>query len=235
MSIICSICARKGSKGLRNKNIKLLNKKPLIYYTIQQAIKSKLFDYIAFSTDSDKIAQLALKYGVDYCIKRPKNYSKDNSNKIVAIKHLLLNSEKYFKKKFETIIDLDVTSPLRKISDIINAYKKFKKKNADNLITACKSRKNPYFNIIEKKNNKYKLVKKSFKIFDSRQEAPEVYDMNASIYIWKRNVLLKNKSLFNKKTSMYLMPINRSFDIDTKEDWDLVKYFFKSRKVYEKL
>ena len=131
------------------------------------------------------------------------------------------------KKKFDIIVDLDVTSPLRLNTDIINAFKKFKSTKANNLITVSKSKKNPYFNMVEIKNNKLNLVKKNFKKINSRQKAPLVFDMNASIYIWKRACLFSKNPLFNEKTSYFEMPFERSIDIDSKNDFEMVKFFIK--------
>ena len=123
MKVLCTICARKGSKGIKNKNTMLLGSRPLIYYTIKQAIKSKIFDKIVVSTDSKIISNLSIKYGVDSWFKRPAYLSNDKSPKLDAIRHAFLISEKYFNTRFDFLVDLDVTSPLRDISDIINSFK----------------------------------------------------------------------------------------------------------------
>ena len=124
---------------------------------------------------------------------------------------------------FGYIIDLDVTSPLRTVNDIKKAIQIFKKKKSNNLITFCKSRKNPYFNMIERKKNKFKLIKNVKKIFLRRQDAPQAYEMNASIYIWKKNFLFSSNSLFSNKTIGYEMPYERSIDIDSLSDYKIVK------------
>jgi len=224
---LCVICARKGSKGLINKNIKRLNGIPLVEHTIRQACKSKLFKKIVVSTNSNKIINISKKYGNKCLFKRPKYLSRDNTAKIPVIIHALKSAEKYYKTKFDIIVDLDVTAPLRKIIDIKKALKKFKRNNSDVLFSVCESKKNPYFNMVEKTRNKIKLLKTTSKKILYRQAAPKVYDINASIYIWKREVLLKKKTLYTKKTSIYLMPPERSFDIDTNFDWKLVKFLLK--------
>ena len=221
---LCTICMRAGSREVVNKNLSIINKKPLMSYTINQAIKSKIFDYIVVSTDSKKIAKLSMNLGVDKYFMRSKALSTHKAPKIPVIRNTLLKAEKYFNVKFDNIVDLDVTSPLRKVSDIRNSFDYFLETNSPNLITACVSRKNPYFNIIEKKNNRINIVKKSNKLPNARQGAPKTFDMNASIYIWKRKYLLNNKNLFTKKTIMYEMPEERSIDIDSKLDFKFVEY-----------
>ena len=227
MSILCSICARGGSKEIPNKNIKFLQGKPLISYSVEQAVKSKLFDKVLISSDSTKIIQIALKYGAECVHKRPKNLSKDNTPKIDVIRNLHSKAEIFYKKKFDIIFDLDVTSPLRKISDIKKSYKLFLDNNSDNLLSVCLARKNPYFNMLEYQNGVISRVKQLSKKINSRQQAPKIFEMNASLYIWKRNVLYSKNPFFRKKTILYEMPFERSIDIDSISDWNLVKLLKK--------
>lgn len=227
---------RGGSQGVKKKNMKLINGKPLMYYTIKQAIKSKLFDNIVVSTDSNKILFMAKSYGAEGWFMRPKRLASSKCSKIPVIKHTLRKAEKFYNKKFKYIVDLDVTSPLRETEDIINAYKTFIKKKGDVLISVTRSRKNPYFNMVEiikKKVKKVKIIKK--KIF-RRQDAPTTYDMNASIYIWNRNGLMNSKSAIlekntTNKTVFYEMPGARSIDIDSRLDFEIVEFLLKKRKI----
>ena len=235
MNSICVICARGGSKGVPNKNIKLLNGTPLIAYTIQQAIDSGLFSRIVVSTDSHKIASIASDAGAECWFLRPKYLSSDKASKLDAIRHAVTKAEKKFNTNFDFVFDLDATSPLREVSDIKNAFKCFIKSNASNLITATPSRKNPYFNMVEYIGTKIKLVKsiKGLQSPQSRQEARAVYDMNASIYIWRRTSLFDNVKLINKNTVLYEMPEERSIDVDTMIDWHLVELLMRLNKKNE--
>lgn len=232
MKILCTICARGGSKGVPNKNIKLLDGKPLIAHTIFQAARSNLFLNIVVSTDSKKIADEALKAGAECWFLRPKNLATDKASKLDAIRHLVNQAELKFNQKYDFIIDLDATSPLREISDIQNALKVLLKQNASNLITATPSRKNPYFNMVEVLENEIKLVKsiQGSGAPQSRQAAPSVFDMNASIYIWKRDSLFNNLPLINRSTALYEMPEDRSIDIDTMLDWHIVEMLITRSK-----
>ena len=225
MRVICTICARGGSKGLKNKNLIKLNGNSLTRISIKQAIKSNLFDEIVLSSDSNKILFEAKKYKFLNLIKREKKLSNDTVGKILAIRDAVLKIEKKKNFKFDVIVDLDVTCPLRLISDIKNAYNIFKKKNSDNLLTVTSPRKNPYFNILELKNGKLKKLKKSKKKITSRQMAPVVYEMNAAIYIWKRKSLFSESPFLKKKTSLYKMPYERSIDIDSALDLKNGKIF----------
>ena len=227
---ICSICMRGGSKGVTNKNIRELNGRPLMAYTIEQAIISDLFDHVIVSTDSNEIASTAKKFGASTGFLRPSKLATDESPKLPVIRHALLEAEKYYGYNFDIIVDLDVTSPLRKVSDITNAYKQFVNEKSDILITGTPARKNPYFNMVEKINGQLQQVK-NLKITPTRrQDAPEVFEMNASIYIWKRKALLNNDTLFTQNTSIYVMPEERSIDIDSELDWKFVEFITEKRQ-----
>ena len=231
MNILCTICARSNSKGLKNKNFINLNNRPLISYTIETAKKINFFSKIVLSSDSKKIYKLNTKYKLDYLINRSKKLSGDKVGKVKVIQDALKKSEKKFNIKFDYIFDLDVTSMLRNKSDIIASFKKMIDKNADNLVSVTEARKNPYFNMIEynekKKFHLYKSLKNG--VF-SRQTAPKVYELNASIYIWKRKALINFKKLINKKTIIHLMPRERSIDIDKKIDLEITKLYLNDTK-----
>ena len=145
---LCTICARGGSKGVKGKNIRELEGKPLIAHTIEQAKSSTLFEHVVVSTDSDAIAEAAQKYGAEVFFKRPENLANDTAPKVPVIRHAFLESEKYFKTKFDVLVDLDATSPLRTSDDIIQAYNQFIKVQNDNLITAMPSRRSPILTLL---------------------------------------------------------------------------------------
>lgn len=222
--ILCTICMRGGSKGVSGKNLRNLHGKPLMAYTIEQALQSDLFEYVVVSTDSDEIAKIAKIYGAEVWFQRPSELATDEAPKLPVIRHAFLEAERHYNRQFDVLMDLDATSPLRKVADIIQAYKQFEAEGADILITASPARKNPYFNMVERVNGQIQKVKELENSPIRRQDAPEVFDMNASIYIWKRHALMENDTLFTDKTSLYVMPEDRSVDIDTELDWKFVEY-----------
>ena len=222
--LLCTIGMRGGSKGVPDKNLRPLLGKPLMAYTIEQALQSGLFKHVVVSTDSQKIAEAARSFGAEVWFIRPPEMATDSASKLPAIRHALLESEHYFGHKFDVLVDLDVTSPLRLIEDITGAYERFVREDADILITASPSRKNPYFNMVENVNGLIQIVKQFNKQIERRQDAPQVFDMNASIYIWKRKALLEYDTLFTDKTALFVMPEERSVDIDTELDWNIVEY-----------
>ena len=229
LKILCTICARQGSQGVSNKNIKIIKNLPLIAHTIIQAKQSKIFDNIIVSSDSEKIMNISEKYGASVFFKRPKILAKNTSPKIPVIIHALKKSELYFNKKYDIIVDLDPTSPLRKILDIKKSLELFNKMKSSNLVSVSNASKNPYFNMLEIINNKVKLSKSRNIQILRRQDSPKVYDMNASIYIWNRKYLLNKSKLINSKTLAYIMPENRSIDIDTPFDFKIVKYIMENK------
>lgn len=228
--VLCTICARGGSKGVKNKNIKLLDGKPLIAYTIEQAAQSGLFEHIVISTDSDAIAQSAQEYGAEVFFKRSAEMASDTAGKLDVIRDAFKRSEEYYGCTFDTLIDLDATAPLRSVQDIVDSYGQFLRDDNDNLITAMPSRRSPYFNLVEvDASGKVALSKKLSEGVVRRQDAPKSYDMNASIYIWKRDIILNENTLFLEKTGLYVMPEERSIDIDTELDFEFVEFLMRKQ------
>ncbi len=227
MKILCTVCIRAGSKGLRDKNFLKIKNKYLFSYTLDVAKKSKIFNDIIISTDSKKIRSLSKKFNKVIFIKRPKKLATDKANKMDAIRHALRYAENLNKIKYDLIFDLDATSALRQVKDLKNALRIFKKENPENLFSVNHSRRNPYFNIVERNGKTIRVAKKFKKFPIRRQDAPKTYDMNASIYIWKRNILLKSDNLFRKKTSIYIMDFERSIDVDSKFDLSMIKNLIK--------
>ena len=208
---------------------KEINGKPLIAYTIEQAKASGLFEHIVISTDSDSIADIAQEYGAEVFFKRSAEMASDMAGKLDVIRDAFMRSEEYYKKEYEYLVDLDATAPLRKVEDILNSFKQFQDNKNDNLITAMPSRRSPYFNLVEvNSEGKVYLSKSLDSSIVRRQDAPKSYDMNASIYIWKRDVILeKKKGLFLEKTGLYVMPEERSIDIDTPLDYEFVEFLMR--------
>lgn len=230
MKNICTILARGGSAGLKNKNIKLLCGKPLIHYTIEHAIKSELFDCIVISSDSEDILSIASEVPGIEIVKRPKEFANSTISKRPGIKHAVQLMEEKHGCMYENIIDLDPTSPLREVEDIHNAFNKFIENGNDNLITAMPARRSPYFNMVKvNENNMVTLVNEINPPITCRQDAPECFDMNASIYIWKREILFNAESNFIERTGLYVMPEERSIDIDNPIDFEFVEFMMEKK------
>lgn len=227
MKILCTICARGGSKGVLGKNIKNLNGKPLIAYTIETAQKWNKADKIVVSTDSLEIAEIAQRYNVKVPFLRPLELATDNAGKMDAIRHAV----NFFEREgeyYDIIVDLDVTSPLRTIEDLDGALTIFLENDVNNVYSVCEARRNPYFNMVElQENGRVKLCKSFDKTILSRQTAPKVYDMNASIYIYKRDFIKNSNICHSDNTMPYIMPPERSIDIDSELDFEIVEFLMK--------
>lgn len=222
---LCTICARGGSKGVKGKNVRMMHGKPLIAYSIEQARASELFDAIAVSSDSAQILEIASACGVDHLVNRPADLATDTAAKLPVIRHCVSEVERVRGQTYNTLVDLDATSPLRSVYDIQNAVSLLETSNFGNVITAMPARRSPYFNLVEvDSSNTVSLSKPLATPLVRRQDAPKCYDMNASIYIWQRNVLFDAPTLFNSDTGLYVMPEDRSIDIDSELDFKFVEY-----------
>ncbi|MFD1096345.1 acylneuraminate cytidylyltransferase family protein [Salegentibacter chungangensis] len=234
MKNLITICARGGSKGIPGKNIKELNKKPLIYYTIRVA---ELFAErnpdtdIFLSTDSseieDKVNAISKKVYTNY--KRPDYLATDSSGKIDAIKDVLNFAEKFTKKEYDFIIDLDVTSPLRTVEDLEKAKSKLKgNMDALNIFSVSPANRNPYFNMVEaKKNSEFVELSKKGE-FLTRQSAPEVYDMNASFYIYRSNFFKEGYSTAITDKSLIYKMSHVCFDLDHPLDFYFMEFLIQN-------
>ncbi|WP_029420721.1 cytidylyltransferase domain-containing protein [Alicyclobacillus macrosporangiidus] len=232
MKRICTICARAGSKGVPDKNIRNLLGKPLIAHSVLQAQCSELFDEIAVSSDSDHILRIAEAYGVRQLVLRPPELACDDAPKLPAIQHCVEEVERIVGYRFDTVVDLDVTSPLRTVDDIAAAVCLLEQSDAQNVLSCTPSRRSPYFNMVEvTKDGTVALVKPPAASVTRRQDAPVTYDLNASVYVWQRDSLFDCGTLFNPRTLLYVMPAERSLDIDTRLDFDLVEYVLSKRRV----
>ena len=211
------ICARSGSKGIKNKNIRKFNSKPLIFYPINLAKKINEIKTVSVSTNSKKIADISKNFGAEIPFLRPKKLSRDKSNEWDVWKHFA--KKKNFNSKDEILIVLPTTSPLRKIKDVQKCIKLYKQKKFDVVLMINKSNKNPYFNMmVKKKDNSLELCVKSKKNIVRRQDAPIVYDVTTFCYILSSKFLMKNKSLLSGKIGGIEVTAARSIDLDTELD-----------------
>lgn len=231
-TVIAVICARGGSKGFPGKNTRLLNGKPLVVHTIEQAKKFSYADRIVVSTDDTEIKSIVEKCGVGVPLLRPKELATDEVSVIPAIIHAVKTAENYWKEKYDIVVNLGPTCPLRTEEDIKLTIKMLvNTPNTEAVFSVSKSHDNPYFNMVEIDGRGYiNISKRNKKSIARRQDAPEVYAMNGSIYsIWKQ-VLFAERSFFTDKTRVYVMPRERSIDIDNSIDFELAEFLMKKRK-----
>lgn len=221
--IFAFIFARGGSKGIKRKNLKKLNGKPLIYYSINIAKQLDIFKKIFVCTDSDEIINYSKKLKVEV-IKRPKYLATDNSPEFLSWKYAI----QYLKKNnifFDTFVSLPATSPLRKKKDILGTISKLNT-NTDIVVCGTKTNRNPWFNMVKrKKNGFYELVNKRSRLINVRQKAPEVFDLSTVAYVAKPEYIMKSNSIFAGNLDINIINRINAIDIDDYIDWKIVKKF----------
>lgn len=237
MNILITICARGGSKGIPGKNIKKLNGKPLIYYTLKVAVEfAKIQEHcqIILSTDSEEIKQAVRQFqfpDIDLSYIRPSELANDIAGKLDVIKDVVSFAQQKNAMVYDYILDMDVTSPLRNMEDLIKSFELLKEKeDALNLFSVSPASRNPYFNMVEDSGNGFvSLCKKGH--FLTRQSAPKVYDMNASFYIYTKSFFSENQTkVITDKSLVYEVP-HLCFDLDHPIDFDFMEYLLEHNKL----
>jgi len=240
-NILITICARAGSKRLPNKNILPLHGKPLFEWTVEQANKFKPKSII-ISTDSANILNTihSGKWSYVEDLPRPLELCQDDTPKLDVIRHALNIMESIWAIKYDTIIDLDVTNPLRTVEHIEEAYQTFINGKYDSLSSVVEARKNPYYSMLEIVDGKVEYSKRIYGTLEKilcSQQAPKVYEQNANIYIYSRHYFLdkRNKDDIGYNTGIYIMPAWTFCDINTQLDFEIVeflmdKYLLKKEK-----
>ena len=222
MSIIAIIPARSGSKGLKDKNIKPLNGKPLMAYTIDAAINSGIFDTVHVSTDSEKYADIAREYGADVPFLRSDELSGDKASSWDAVRFVLQEYEQ-LGKQFDTFVLLQPTSPLRNAEHIIGVKAIFDEKSAKAVISVCETDHPPIFSdTIADDGNMNGFVKKEYRDLP-RQAVPKYYRVNGGIYMLKRECLESIPELYDNDCFAYVMDRRASVDIDDATDFQIAE------------
>ena len=229
---LCTICARGGSKGVKGKNLRTLLGKPLIAHTIEDAKRSGMFELVAVSSDSVEILDIAAKFGADEVIQRPDELASDTAGKSGAIFHAAQEIEARTRVRFDTFADLDATAPLRTPQDVKSAVEQLESGSLSNLFSVCKSRRSPYFNMVEQHaDGSVTLVKPNSGIV-RRQDAPLTFDMNASIYVWKRGCFIETGAkVMNPGCGVFVMDEHSLFDIDEPGDFEIVEFLAEKLKL----
>jgi len=222
--LTCTICARGGSKGVPGKNIRP------IPHTIAQARATGLFEAIAVSSDSDDILAAASAFGADLVIKRPDELASDTAGKLPAILHALDQVEARLSLTADFHFDLDATSPLRLPEDIRACFDIMVETGCSAIITGAPARRSPYFNLVERAaDGTVALSKPLAGGVLRRQDSPDCFDMNASIYGWRREKLRSDPRVFYPDTRIHVMPQERSWDIDDEFDFRIVEQLMAER------
>ena len=226
MKPVCLIAARKNSKGVPGKNIRLFLKKPLIAHAIRSSIRSKDFQTVIVSTDDKKIANIAKKYGAEVPFIRPKKISSDSASMDDVILHAIqeLKSIGY---EFDILVNRDCTAPFVKNSDVRGSIQLLRKTKCDSVVAAYKTHLNPYFNMMEfgsKKTLEFSKHKKN--IINNRQDAPIVYQLTGFQTINVKK-FQKYKKIYMSKILPIEIPAETGLMIDTEFEFKLAECIFK--------
>jgi len=224
-TFLAIIPARGGSKRLPRKNILNLCGKPLISYSIEAGLKSKYIDKVVVNSDDNEILETAQKFGAK-TIKRPHNLANDTSTTFDALKHTIDNLEKY-----DYVVLLQATSPLRTAKHINEAIELLEEKNANAVVSVCQMEHSPLWsNILPKDGNMKDFLKDE--ILNKRsQDLEQYYRLNGAIYICKTDEFLENKGFFLKENIFaYIMDRKSSVDIDEEIDFKLVEVLVSSAR-----
>ncbi|BFJ84654.1 acylneuraminate cytidylyltransferase family protein [Ruthenibacterium sp. CLA-JM-H11] len=229
-NVLITICGRAGSKGFKNKNLKIFDGQPLSYYSLSAAQlfieqHPELHVDVCLNTDSDLLIDVVTKrYPEVTVLHRPEELCGDVVPKMMVYQHSLRQMEALTGRQYENLIDLDITSPLRQEKDVSGAYEMKKSRpELDLVFSVCPARRTPYFNMAKLENGYAKRVIDHH--FTARQQTPPVFDLNASIYVFGRKFLLENETgfLWDGKIGMYEMFDTGIIDIDSEEDYRLME------------
>lgn len=226
LKILGLIPARSGSKGIPGKNIKILEDKPLLLYTIDNALKSKHLDRVIVSTDSQEIAQIAQEAKCEVPFLRPAHLAQDTTPMYEVLVHVIEEMSKLGLKP-EIIVLLQPTSPFRTTEQIDEAIQKFLTSSVKCLISVRKVRENPYWMKILERGFLSPVLDKSI---SSRQQLPTFYYPNGAIYIWSAEYLLNTNQLYPEDTIPYEMDESSSLDIDEELDWLFAEFLMSRQK-----
>ncbi|NFN92755.1 acylneuraminate cytidylyltransferase family protein [Clostridium botulinum] len=228
--ILAIIPARGSSKGVPRKNIKELNGRPLIAYTIEEAKKSKYIDRIVVSTEDTEIAEVSKMFMAEIPCLRPLELANDDTPTIDCVIHmlnLLKDNENYTP---DYVCLLQCTSPLRTVDDIDGTIDKLITTGMDGAVSICEAEVNPYWTNVFVGNRLQYFFKEGKKI-TRRQDLPKIYRLNGAVYVAKSDVLQKERTFETDKVTGYVMSCERSIDIDTEFDFNIANLLLKNKKI----
>lgn len=225
-SILAIIPARGGSKGIPRKNIRMLAGKPLIAWTIEEAKKSKYIDRLILSSEDEEIIKVAKEWGCEIPFVRPAELAKDDTPGIEPVLHAI----KTLKEKFDYVVLLQPTSPLRTVEDIDGCIKICISSNAQSCVSVTEVDQHPYLMYsIGKTRALHPITDKKIEIY-RRQDFPVVYMLNGAVYVAESAWLQQNRSFLKRATKAYTMPKARSRDIDDVIDLKIAEFLMKAQQ-----
>lgn len=217
--ILGLIPARGGSKGVPRKNIRILGQKPLIAWTIEAAINSKLLDRIILSSEDNEIIEVARAYGCEAPFVRPAELAADNSTALETVLHALQS----LAEDYEYLVLLQPTSPLRTSEDIDGCIRMCHSHNAPSCAAVCQPRQSPYWMFSRNQEGYLVPLLRAAQNISRRQDLPTAYVVNGAVYVAKTSWLRNTMSFVTEETLAYEMPEERSIDLDTELDFKLAE------------
>lgn len=218
--VVAVIPARGGSKGLPGKNIKLLSGIPLIAWTINAALNSDFIDRVIVNTDCDKIASIAKEYGAEVPFMRPSELATDTASSIDVVEHVLDS----LNETYDYVLLLQPTSPFRNTYDIDSAISLAMRSQSGCVVSVCLTEKSPYWMYRVDEELQMEPVIDEQAIPARRQDAGAIYQLNGAIYISEVDRLYQSHAFLDSSTLAYVMPVERSIDIDTEIDFKIAEY-----------
>ncbi len=226
MSNLAIITARSGSKGIKDKNIRLLNGKPLMAYTIESARKSQFIDEVMVSTDSEVYAAIAKEYGAEVPFLRSRETSTDTASSKDVILEVLSEYNKRG-KRYDQFVMLQPTSPLRTEQNIDRAFQLYWEKKADSVVSVCECEHSPLLsNTLPADCNMFGFIESENNV--RRQDLKTYYRLNGAIYISKVSTFLQIQTFYGKNSYAYIMEQCQSIDIDSELDFKIAELFMET-------
>ncbi|MFQ5712365.1 MAG: cytidylyltransferase domain-containing protein [Candidatus Geothermarchaeales archaeon] len=228
-TVVAIIPARSGSKSIPNKNLRELAGKPLVAWTIEAALRSKMLNRVVVSTDSEEIARVSREWGAEVPFIRPARLATDYTPVLPVLQHAIRFLEEEENYRVGVVVTLQPTSPLRDEDDIDEALKMFFRGDVDSLVSLCEAEHHPFkmVKIVDGKTRPLLLVGKEHA---RRQDLPKVYRHNGAIYVTRRDVLMEENRILGEDALAYIMPQEKSIDIDTLLDLKLAECVLEMRE-----
>ena len=222
--ILGVVPARGGSKGVPGKNIRPVLGKPLIAYSIECGLRCPSIDRLIVSTDSPEIAEIAQHLGSEVPFMRPSELAGDLVPMLPVLQHSLQAAEKHYGKIVEALVLLDPTGPLRTVDDVEGCLKLFRRSHCDAVISGNTAHRSPYFNMVAQRDGYIHLVIPTAESIGRRQDSPPVYDLNTVVWVYSRKALMDEAARIPRRSLLYLVPAERSIDIDTELDFKILEF-----------
>lgn len=231
MTRLAIICARGGSKGLPGKNMRPLGGRPLISWTVLQALEADMFDLVVVSSDAPEILEVASATGPVLSVRRPAEMATDTASVHPAILHAVAAAENKMGQICESFTFLQPTSPLRAVEDIVRGVGLWEAHRPDSVVGVTAARASPYSTLLEQAaDGRVHLSKEHDRPFVRRQDAPSCWEINGALYVFNRHSYVADPKVLYAETMIFEMPQERSVDIDTEYDWQVVNALWATRE-----